>query len=246
MVLGQEGGTTPHTGDIDVVISQNDFIVTDHLTGPLGCPGGSLAFNHPQGGVSLNPAGGTYEAIVSNNLFDQVMHAAGGFGQLTLGLNGGNVEAIVRGNEFRLPWDAAVQVRAEGASSAAVLFENNSYTDGMVGSAADDVGFSTPSPFQGFLVNVRDSGQLDLTIRNEDLPVHDNANSPTKQAPASRGTEPGRKSIEPIRGELHSAVGLRLYSIQRNLQPLSWRFSHWTAGHLHHRESRNRKLPDSS
>ena len=179
VVAGQEGGLTPHTGDIDVVISQNDFIVTDHTTSQA--PPGNLLFNFPQGGVSLNPAGGTYGAIVSNNHFDQVMHAAGGFGQLTLGLNGGAVEAIVRGNTFELPWDAAMVIRAEGTSSAAVLVEDNTWISGLVGGPADDVGFSTQSPFQGVLVNVRNGGQLDLTIRDEDLPLHDNANSPTKE-----------------------------------------------------------------
>ena len=181
VVNGQEGGATPHTGNIDVVISRNTFAVTDHLTGPAGCPAGQFAttgFNFPQGGVSLNPAGGTYEAIVSNNLFDQVMHAAGGFGQLTIGTLTGNgdSEFIVRGNEFRLPWDAAVVLRAEANNSAAILFDGNIYTDGVVGGASDDVGASTQSPFQGFLVNVRNNGSLDLTVQNEILPQQDDVN----------------------------------------------------------------------
>ncbi len=185
VVAGQEGGPTPHTGNIDTVISENIFRVTDHLTGPAGCGGGSLAFNFPNGGVSLNPTGGTFEAIVSNNLFDQVFHAAGGLGQLTLGINtgGGASEFIVTGNEFRLPWEAAVQIRSENGvgGSSAVLFDSNTYVDGMVGGPSDDVGFSTPSPFQGMLVNVRNDSHLDLTVQNEDLPVHDVANSPTPQ-----------------------------------------------------------------
>lgn len=171
VVLGQEGGTSPHTGNIDTVISRNDFIITDHTTAQL--PFGNLTFDFPQGGVSLNPAGGTYDAIVSHNLFDEVMHAAGGLGQLTLGLNGGAVQAHVHDNEFRLPWDGSVQIRAEGTSSAAVLFEDNIYTDGMVGGATDDVGFATQSPFNPFLVNVRAGGSLDLTLRREVLAQHD-------------------------------------------------------------------------
>ena len=133
---------------------------------------------------STRPAGSTYEAIVSHNLFDQVMHAAGGLGQLTLGLNGGVSDIIVRNNEFKLPWDHAVQVRAEGTGAGTeVLFDGNTYTDGNVGSASDDVGFSTPSPFVGFTVNVRkgslpSGGKLDLTIRNEVLPQHDTVFSP--------------------------------------------------------------------
>jgi hypothetical protein len=171
VVLGQVGGLNPHTGDIDTVISHNNFVINDHTTAQLAP--GNLTFDFPQGGVSLNPAGGTYDAIVSFNLFDEVMHAAGGLGQLTLGLNGGAVQAHVHDNTFRLPWDGSVQIRAEGTSSAAVLFEDNTYTDGMVGSAADDVGFATQSPFNPVLVNVRAGGDLDLTMRREVFPQHD-------------------------------------------------------------------------
>ncbi len=176
VVLGQEGGTSPHTGDIDTVISRNDFIITDHTTAQL--PFGNLTFDFPQGGLALVPGGGTYDAIVSHNLFDEVMHAAGGIGQLTLGLNGGDVQAHVHNNEFRRPWDGAVMIRAEGTSSAAVLFEDNIYTDGMVGSASDDVGFATQSPFNPVLVNVRAGGALDLTMRREVFPQHDTVFTP--------------------------------------------------------------------
>lgn len=176
VVLGQEGGMDPHTGDIDTVISRNNFVITDHTTAQL--PFGNLTFDFPQGGVSLNPAGGTYDAIVSHNLFDEVMHAAGGLGQLTLGLNGGAVQAHVHDNTFRLPWDGSVQIRAEGTDSAAVLFEDNIYEDGMVGSATDDVGFAAQSPFNPFLVNVRTGGDLDLTMRREVFPQHDTVFTP--------------------------------------------------------------------
>ena len=182
VVFGQEGAAAPHvphTGDIDVVISRNIFRVVDHTTAQA--PPGNFLFNFPQGGVSLNPNAGTYDAIVSHNLFDEVMHAAGGFGQLTLGLNGGAVQAHVHNNNFMLPWDAAVVVRAEDITSGAVLFENNTYTDGLVGGPGDDVGFATQSPFQGFLLNVLNGGQLDMTIKDEVLPLHDNAFSPTKE-----------------------------------------------------------------
>ena len=175
VVAGQEGGLTPHTGDIDVVISQNDFIVTDHTTSQS--PPGILLFNFPQGGVSLNPAGGTYEAIVSNNHFDQVMHAAGGFGQLTLGLNGGARRgdrawqyirtAVGCGDGHPRRWH--IQCRGD-------CRRTTPGSSGLVGGPADDVGFATQSPFQGVLVNVLNGGQLDLTIRDEDLPLHDNAN----------------------------------------------------------------------
>ncbi len=170
-VVGQEGGGFPHTGDIDTVISRNTFTITDHTTAQL--PPGNLTFDFPQGGVALVPAGGTYDAIVSFNTFDEVMHAAGGLGQLTLGLNGGAVQAHVHDNTFRLPWDGSVQIRAESTTSAAVLFEDNTYVDGTVGSASDDVGFAAQSPFNPVLVNVRAGGNLDLTMRREIFPQHD-------------------------------------------------------------------------
>jgi len=176
VVLGQEGGMSPHTGDVDTVISRNTFVITDHTTAQL--PPGNLTFDFPQGGVSLNPAGGSYDAVVSHNLFDEVMHAAGGLGQLTLGLNGGAVQAHVHHNTFRLPWDGSVQIRAEGTSSAALLFEDNTYVDGMVGGAMDDVGFATQSPFNPVLVNVRGGGSLDLTMRREVFPQHDTVFTP--------------------------------------------------------------------
>ncbi|MCP3962042.1 MAG: hypothetical protein GY719_29725 [bacterium] len=169
-------GGSPHSGDIDTVISRNTFTITDHTTAQL--PFGNLTFDFPQGGVALVPSGGTYDAIVSHNTFDEVMHAAGGLGQLTLGLNGGDVQAHVHDNTFRLPWDGSVQIRAEGTSSAAVLFEDNTYVDGMVGSATDDVGFATTSPFNPVLVNVLAGGSLDLTMRRETFPAHDTVFTP--------------------------------------------------------------------
>ena len=193
VVAGQEGGATPHTGTIQTVISRNTFRVTDHLTGPAGSPAGTFQFNFPQGGVAIAPGdSSTLEAIVSHNLFDEVMRAAGGLGQLSLALNGGDSEVIVRNNTFQLPWDATLQIVADGNNSAAVLIENNTYISGQVGGPNTDLagaggacppaGDNTcPSPFQGVLVNVRNGGALDLTIRNESLPQHDVANSPTKQ-----------------------------------------------------------------
>ena len=45
---------------------------------------GTVQFSFPQGGVSLNPGAGTFNAIVDDNTFTQVMHADGGLGQLTI------------------------------------------------------------------------------------------------------------------------------------------------------------------
>ena len=162
------------SGDIDGVISRNTFEVTDHLTG-TNCAAGNFIFNFAQGGVLLGAGGGTYEAIVSNNLFDEVMHADGGLGQLTIiADDSGSSEFIVRGNNFQLPWDAPVRVLADGNSSAAILFDANTYTDGTLGSASDDLGVGGfPSPFTPWHLNVRNSGGLDITVQNEVLPLHD-------------------------------------------------------------------------
>ncbi len=178
VVLGNGGGGTPHNGNIDLVIHGSDILVDDHTTAQL--PPGNLVFDHPQGGVSLNPGGGTYEAIVSGNTFSEVMNAAGGTGQLSLGLSGGAAEALVQGNSFIRPWNGPVAVRAEGNTSADVLFggtalgDSNIYLDGLVGGPADDIGFASQSPFLPFQVNVRNDGVLDLTMDSEALPQHDN------------------------------------------------------------------------
>ena len=165
---------TGATGDVDVVISQNDFVINDHLTGPSGCPDGSLQFNFPQGGVSLNPGAGTYEAILSNNVFDQVMHAAGGLGQFTMTADeNGSSEFIIRGNSFILPWDGPVQVTADGNGTCAMFFENNTYTDGNVGGPNDDLDIMYPSPYNPLLVNVRNNGSLDIRFDGEVFPTPD-------------------------------------------------------------------------
>jgi hypothetical protein len=170
-VLGQTG----HTGDIDVVISRNQFIVNDHLASQ-GTPG-DFNFNFPQGGVALVPDGGTFDAIVSHNTFDQVMHAAGGFGQLTMGFDGGVSQVHVHDNTFTLPWDAALHMRADGSSAGTeVLVEDNIYNDGTVGSGSDALGGPFPSPFQGNFVTVRNGGVLDLTWRDEIMPLNDTGN----------------------------------------------------------------------
>ncbi len=167
---------TGATGDVDVVISQNNFIINDHLTGPTGCPDGSLQFNFPQGGVSLNPGAGTYEAILSNNVFNQVMHAAGGLGQFTMTADeNGASEFIVRGNTFDLPWDGPVQVTADGNGTCAMFFEDNTYTDGNVGGPNDDLDLVYPSPYNPLLVNVRNNGSLDIRFDGEVFPTPDPA-----------------------------------------------------------------------
>jgi hypothetical protein len=164
------------SGNLQLVIAKNQLSVTDHSS--PGVPPGSFLFNFPQGGINLRPRGtGRYEAIVSGNTLDQLMHADGGLGQLSAIIEGGDSELIVRNNIFQLPWDAPVELRADGASgtqsSAAVQFSNNQYVDGTVGSAGDDLGAPSQSPFTPFLVDVRNGGHLDLTGQSEVFPQHD-------------------------------------------------------------------------
>ena len=165
------------TGNMKAEVSKNTFTVTDH-TSP-GLPPGNMAFNFPQGGVLFRARGtGNYEGIFASNLLDQVMHADGGLGQLTLVAENGTTEYIVRNNTFQLPWDATVENRADGASggqtSDRVLFTGNTYVDGNVGSASDDLGASYPSPYTPFYTQVRNNGRMDLTIQNENpFGLHD-------------------------------------------------------------------------
>jgi len=164
------------SGNLQAVIAKNQFSVTDHSS--PGVPPGSFTFNFPQGGVNLRPRGtGRYEAIVAGNTLDQLMHADGGLGELSLIIEGGDSEFIVRNNVFQLPWDAPVELRADGASgmqsSAAVQFVNNQYVGGTVGSASDDLGGPSPSPFTPFYVQVRNGGHLNLTGQSEIFPQHD-------------------------------------------------------------------------
>lgn len=183
------------TGNVSTVISRNDFVINDHTTAQAAP--GNLLFNFPQGGVLLGTGGGLYEAIVSNNLFDEVMHAGGGLGQLTLVMDStGQSEFDISGNNFQLPWDAPVRVLADGNSGKGVVrFDSNTYTDGMVGSAADDVGFATQSPFTPFHVNVRNGGVLDMTVANEVLPQHDATSGFVRSFDASMNSSGGTLNL---------------------------------------------------
>jgi len=183
--IAQDAGTT---GDVATVISLNTFEILDHLTSQQSP--GNFVFNFAQGGVLLWARGGTFEAIVSKNLFNQVMHADGGLGQLTLiGDTGSDSEFIVEGNTFDLPWDAPVRVLADANNSMAVRFggilagEPNTYIDGLLPSnLADDLGDGCTegylSPYTPWHLNVRNGGALDLTIQDEFLPQHDDGSSP--------------------------------------------------------------------
>ena len=159
---------TGTTGAMKTSIAKNTFTVTDHSS--PGVPAGSTSYNFPQGGVLLRTLGsGNFEAIFAANVLDQVMHADGGLGQLSMIIEKGDSEFIVRNNSFGLPWDAPIELRADGTAggqnSAKVLFTGNTYVDGTVGDGTTDLG--GPSPYSAFYTQVRNNGRLDLTIQNE-------------------------------------------------------------------------------
>src|SRR4029077_14103411 len=103
--------TSTATGSTKAEGNRNTSTVTDHTS--AGTAGGSTNYNFPQGGFSLSPQGsGNYEAIIGHNTFDQVMHANGGLGQLTILTSNGTAEFIIQNNTFNKPWDAPVQIKA--------------------------------------------------------------------------------------------------------------------------------------
>jgi hypothetical protein len=163
---------TGSTGNLKTSIAKNTFTVTDH-TSPGQAPLNTF-YNFPQSGVLLRAMGaGNYEAIFAANMLDEVMHADGGLGQLSIIAERGASEFIVRNNTFKLPWDLPIELRADGTSggqtSCQVLITGNSHIDGIVGSNSTDLGGQ--SPYGASFVQVRNNGRLDLTLQNEATPL---------------------------------------------------------------------------
>ncbi len=166
------------TGNLKASIAKNTFTVTDHSS--PGQPPGNTIYNFPQSGVLLRstgsaptPGSGNYEAVFAGNTFNECMHADGGIGNLSIIMEKGDGEVIVRNNTFNKTWDAPVELRADGQSgaqsSAKVLFTGNTYVDGIVGDGTTDLGGQ--SPYNAFYVQARNSGKLDLTMQNETTPL---------------------------------------------------------------------------
>jgi hypothetical protein len=181
VVIEHEG--TGATGTIKAVVAQNTFTVTDHLSPGPQATNTVFDSNFPQGGVLFRPWGGTMEAIFAANTFNDAMHANGAVGQLGLIMDeGSDSEFIVRNNTFNGPWDYITEIRADGNSSAAMLWQNNSIPYKVLsgaqitGTELADIGLTTqPLPFDAFYVQVRDNGILNLTVQNEAVPDHDPA-----------------------------------------------------------------------
>jgi hypothetical protein len=159
---------TGSTGALKVSVAKNTFTVTDH-TSP-GQPANNTIYNFPQSGVLYRAMGsGNYEGIFAANTMTQCMHADGGLGNLSLIMEKGDSEMIVRNNAFNLPWDAPYEIRADGQAggqtSAKVQIANNTYGDGIVGDGTTDLGGQ--SPYEAFYVQVRNGGKMDMTVQNE-------------------------------------------------------------------------------
>jgi hypothetical protein len=157
--------------------------VTDHLSPGPQATNSIFDANFPQGGVLFRPWGGTMEGIFAANTFNDAMHGNGGVGNLNLIMDtGSDSEFIVRNNTFNGPWDFITEIRADGNTSAAMLWQNNSMPFKNLGPAEidgtelEDIGLtSQPLPFEPFFVDIRNNGQLNLTILNETIPDHDRA-----------------------------------------------------------------------
>ncbi|MEM9534337.1 MAG: Ig-like domain-containing protein [Cyanobacteria bacterium P01_E01_bin.45] len=164
------------TGTVDAILSQNTFRVNDHLTDRQGA--GGFGFDFPQGGVFLNARGGDMEGIISNNTFDEVFHANGGVGQLTLRAeDNSDAEFIVNNNNFRGAWDYIADIRADGNNSAAIHWFDNTVT-GFTRTAAQNTNTDLGAipqilPFESVLVRLQNNGNLDMTVQNSDVPDHD-------------------------------------------------------------------------
>ena len=163
---------TGSTGTLKVSTSRNTSVVTDHSS-PGQAPG-NLFYNFPQGGVLYRALGsGNYEGIFANNTLNEVMHADGGLGQLSLIAEKGDTEFIVRNNTFQLPWDLPIELRADGQAtgqnSCRVQITGNIHIDGNVGDGTTDLG--GPSPYSSSYVQVRNNGRMDLTMQNEATPL---------------------------------------------------------------------------
>lgn len=162
---------TGATGAMKVSVAKNTMNFTDHSS--PGQPAGNTIYNFPQGGVLYRSLGtGNYEGIFAANVLNEVMHADGGIGQLSLISERGANEFIVRNNTFNKPWDAPIELRGDGANggqTCAVLFTGNTYVDGIVGDGTTDLGGQ--SPYNAFYVQARNNGRMDLTMQNEATPL---------------------------------------------------------------------------
>lgn len=165
-------------GNLKALIAKNTFTVTDHSS--PGQASGNTTYNIPQSGVLLRhvgnssfAGGGNFESIVAANTFNECMHADGGLGNVSVIMEKGDAETIIRNNTFNKPWDLPMELRSDGKSntqtSNQILVTGNTHIDGNVGDGTTDLGGQ--SPYGSTYVQVRDNGRMDLTMRDEATPL---------------------------------------------------------------------------
>lgn len=101
------------------------------------------------------------------------MHADGGLGNVSVIMEKGDAETIIRNNTFNKPWDLPMELRSDGQSntqtSNQILVTGNTHIDGIVGDGTTDLGGQ--SPYGSTYVQVRNNGRMDLTMRDEATPL---------------------------------------------------------------------------
>ena len=160
------------TGLIKVLLSENTFKVTTHLS-PTGAP----LFSIPYGSVLLAPRGaGNMDATVSNNTFDQTFDTAGLAGSLSVAAEGGtNNQVKVTGNNFINPWDRAIEMRSNNGAVLTALVSGNTYASTTAGgSGTDSTAFT--GPFDANRFWTLNNSTLNLTWTNETLSTNESAN----------------------------------------------------------------------
>jgi hypothetical protein len=199
--VGNDAGAT---GTVNVTIGRNTFQSNDHSSGVFCNPGCQSAdFDFPMAGVLLFTLGTTtsvFNAIVDNNVFDEVTNASGGVGQLTLAITRAVWQALITNNTFDTPGNAPWFLRADGnPTTAKVKFLNNTGIRGFF-SCPDAACDSDPGPAHsgGYfgpglraLADVQNGGSLDLTIDGDDFAEHDAGFDPGQTFEARVGTAGG-------------------------------------------------------
>jgi hypothetical protein len=159
------------TGLIKVLLSQNEFEVTTHLS-PTGAP----IFTLPYGTVLLAPRGvGNMNGTVSNNTFDQTFDTAGLAGSVSVAAEGGaNNQFRITGNNFINPWDRAIEIRSNNGANAIAQVSGNTYANTTAGGAGTDVPSFT-GPFDSNRFWTLNNSTLNLTYIDETVGTNDSS-----------------------------------------------------------------------
>jgi hypothetical protein len=202
--VGNDAGAT---GTVNVTLGRNTFQSNDHTSGVFCNPGCQSAdFDFPMAGVLLFTLGTTssvFNAIVDNNVFNEVTNASGGVGQLTLAITRAIWQALVTNNTFDTPGNAPWFLRADAnTTTAKVKFLNNTgikgafcSTDPAANGGGCNLGAGQLCPgAAGYcgpglraLADVQNGGKLDLTIDGDDFAEHDAGFDPGQTFEARSG-----------------------------------------------------------